>query len=104
MGVAVERTAPEVAVGGATSAEAAPAPSPGSTADTAARNAPARSGAPAPGAAKATADASATERLFEDVRRLLKEGHADEARRRLREWREKYPDAALPEDLRDVLR
>ena len=56
------------------------------------------------GASLDTASAKAAERSpqswLEDIRKLIKEGKSEEAGAQIAEFKKRYPDYALPEDLR----
>ncbi len=70
--------------------------------------APARSAVPAasPGMARLKAASSAVEGpepWLERIRQLVKEGRLEEARKSLEEWRRRYPDWVVPEDLKGLV-
>ncbi len=63
-----------------------------------AATAPSRPAAPAAGPA-----AEGPEPWLERIRQLVKEGRLEEARKSLEEWRRRYPDWAVPEDLKGLV-
>ena len=70
--------------------------------------APARSAAPAAsqGMARlkaASPAAEGPEPWLERIRQLVKEGRLEEARKSLEEWRKRYPDGGVPEDLKALV-
>lgn len=73
-----------------------------------AASAPARSAVPAasPGMARlkaASPAAEGPEPWLERIRQLVKEGRLEEARKSLEEWRRRYPDWGVPEDLKGLV-
>jgi Meckel syndrome type 1 protein len=89
-------------------AEAKPAmPAPATAAPMRAKQADTESvGAPAQSlAAPAAADGNATlypEHWLANIRQMLRDNHREEALRSLAEFRKRYPDYRLPDDLRDL--
>ena len=81
--------------------QAPPAAAPAPGANTLRESASAPQGAVSGLASRVTAsEAKEREKWLEDIRRLKSEGKATEAERELAEFRKRYPDYRLPEDLR----
>ena len=79
----------------------APAAAPAPGANTLRESASAPQGAVSGLASRVTAsEAKEREKWLEDIRRLKSEGKATEAERELAEFKKRYPDYRLPEDLR----